>query len=283
MEPLRCISDPQSGPRRTSPPSGASSPSITRTSVVLPAPFGPISVTTSATRPQASQASTSWRILMTGIGRQRRHCGFRSDARGRPPPAPRSPDRPRWEPSRAAQAAPVDHLVGADRLVRGGASRKIPIGAAASASGPCSRMPGAHAPHRFLEAEVVVVSQCRKGLAGDGVRHWLLAPPRMPAPPAQTLRSPAAGRISPCSCRVTGPETDPAAGGAAGVSDELCSSAGALPMTSATVLGPSYIVAARRTALGRPGGLHRSRRLEAGRSRGAGGAAGRPGRGRRGR
>jgi acetyl-CoA C-acetyltransferase len=33
-------------------------------------------------------------------------------------------------------------------------------------------------------------------------------------------------------------------------------------MTSATVLGPSYIVAARRTALGRPGGLHRSRRLE---------------------
>ena len=33
-------------------------------------------------------------------------------------------------------------------------------------------------------------------------------------------------------------------------------------MTSATVLGPAYIIAARRTALGRPGGLHRSRRLE---------------------
>src|SRR6476659_2970752 len=33
-------------------------------------------------------------------------------------------------------------------------------------------------------------------------------------------------------------------------------------MTSATPLGPAYIVAARRTALGRPGGLHRSRRLE---------------------
>jgi acetyl-CoA C-acetyltransferase len=33
-------------------------------------------------------------------------------------------------------------------------------------------------------------------------------------------------------------------------------------MTSAAVLGPAYIIAARRTALGRPGGLHRSRRLE---------------------
>jgi acetyl-CoA C-acetyltransferase len=33
-------------------------------------------------------------------------------------------------------------------------------------------------------------------------------------------------------------------------------------MTSATALGPAYIVAARRTALGRPGGLHRSRRIE---------------------
>jgi len=33
-------------------------------------------------------------------------------------------------------------------------------------------------------------------------------------------------------------------------------------MTSATPLGPAYIVAARRTALGRPGGLHRSRRIE---------------------
>ena len=33
-------------------------------------------------------------------------------------------------------------------------------------------------------------------------------------------------------------------------------------MTSATRLGPAYIVAARRTALGRPGGLHRSRRIE---------------------
>jgi acetyl-CoA C-acetyltransferase len=33
-------------------------------------------------------------------------------------------------------------------------------------------------------------------------------------------------------------------------------------MTSATVLGPAYIVAARRTALGRPGGLHRNRRIE---------------------
>jgi acetyl-CoA C-acetyltransferase len=33
-------------------------------------------------------------------------------------------------------------------------------------------------------------------------------------------------------------------------------------MTPATALGSSYIVAARRTALGRPGGLHKSRRLE---------------------
>jgi acetyl-CoA C-acetyltransferase len=33
-------------------------------------------------------------------------------------------------------------------------------------------------------------------------------------------------------------------------------------MTSAAVLGPAYIIAARRTVLGRPGGLHRSRRLE---------------------
>jgi acetyl-CoA C-acetyltransferase len=33
-------------------------------------------------------------------------------------------------------------------------------------------------------------------------------------------------------------------------------------MTPATALGPSYIIAARRTALGRPGGLHRSRRIE---------------------
>ena len=33
-------------------------------------------------------------------------------------------------------------------------------------------------------------------------------------------------------------------------------------MTSATALGPAYIVAARRTALGRPGGLHKSRRIE---------------------
>ena len=33
-------------------------------------------------------------------------------------------------------------------------------------------------------------------------------------------------------------------------------------MTSATALGASYLIAARRTALGRPGGLHRSRRLE---------------------
>ena len=33
-------------------------------------------------------------------------------------------------------------------------------------------------------------------------------------------------------------------------------------MTSATALGPAYIIAARRTALGRPGGLHRSRRIE---------------------
>ena len=47
-----------------------------------------------------------------------------------------------------------------------------------------------------------------------------------------------------------------------GASDESCSSADAFPMTSATVLGPAYIIAARRTALGRPGGLHRSRRLE---------------------
>jgi acetyl-CoA C-acetyltransferase len=34
-------------------------------------------------------------------------------------------------------------------------------------------------------------------------------------------------------------------------------------MTQATALGGSYIIAARRTALGRPGGLHRSRRIEA--------------------
>src|SRR5689334_16667566 len=33
-------------------------------------------------------------------------------------------------------------------------------------------------------------------------------------------------------------------------------------MTSATALGHAYIVAARRTALGRPGGLHKSRRIE---------------------
>jgi acetyl-CoA C-acetyltransferase len=33
-------------------------------------------------------------------------------------------------------------------------------------------------------------------------------------------------------------------------------------MTQATALGASYIVAARRTALGRPGGLHKSRRIE---------------------
>jgi acetyl-CoA C-acetyltransferase len=33
-------------------------------------------------------------------------------------------------------------------------------------------------------------------------------------------------------------------------------------MTSGTALGTSYLIAARRTALGRPGGLHRSRRLE---------------------
>ena len=33
-------------------------------------------------------------------------------------------------------------------------------------------------------------------------------------------------------------------------------------MTSAPVLGPAYIIAARRTALGRPGGLHKSRRIE---------------------
>src|SRR5262245_5076680 len=33
-------------------------------------------------------------------------------------------------------------------------------------------------------------------------------------------------------------------------------------MTSAAVLGPAFIVAARRTALGRPGGLHKSRRIE---------------------
>jgi acetyl-CoA C-acetyltransferase len=33
-------------------------------------------------------------------------------------------------------------------------------------------------------------------------------------------------------------------------------------MTQATALGASYIIAARRTALGRPGGLHRSRRIE---------------------
>ena len=33
-------------------------------------------------------------------------------------------------------------------------------------------------------------------------------------------------------------------------------------MTTATALGSAFIVAARRTALGRPGGLHRSRRIE---------------------
>jgi acetyl-CoA C-acetyltransferase len=33
-------------------------------------------------------------------------------------------------------------------------------------------------------------------------------------------------------------------------------------MTQATASGTSYIIAARRTALGRPGGLHRSRRIE---------------------
>jgi acetyl-CoA C-acetyltransferase len=33
-------------------------------------------------------------------------------------------------------------------------------------------------------------------------------------------------------------------------------------MASASALGSSYLIAARRTALGRPGGLHRSRRLE---------------------
>ena len=33
-------------------------------------------------------------------------------------------------------------------------------------------------------------------------------------------------------------------------------------MTQATALGASYIVAARRTALGRPGGLHKCRRIE---------------------
>ena len=36
----------------------------------------------------------------------------------------------------------------------------------------------------------------------------------------------------------------------------------AFPMTQATALGSSFIIAARRTALGRPGGLHRSRRIE---------------------
>src|SRR5690349_6402576 len=33
-------------------------------------------------------------------------------------------------------------------------------------------------------------------------------------------------------------------------------------MTQATALGSSFIIAARRTALGRPGGLHRGRRIE---------------------
>ena len=52
-----------------------------------------------------------------------------------------------------------------------------------------------------------------------------------------------------------------AAGGPQGFRRSV-SSADAFPMTSATALGPAYIIAARRTALGRPGGLHRSRRIE---------------------
>src|SRR5262245_45043490 len=40
------------------------------------------------------------------------------------------------------------------------------------------------------------------------------------------------------------------------------SNIGAFPMTQATALGASYIVAARRTRLGRPGGLHKCRRIE---------------------
>src|SRR5262245_43133140 len=68
-----------------------------------------------------------------------------------------------------------------------------------------------------------------------------------------------AGRILPRSCGVNGGE--PLCGGRSrGLF--LCSFADAFPMTLATALGPSFIIAARRTALGRPGGLHRSRRIE---------------------
>ena len=79
-------------------------------------------------------------------GRQRRRCGFRSDARGRPPPAPRWPGRRRSAPA-ARRARPAGR---APRRRRSPCarrrSREIPTAAAASASDPCSRMPGAHAP-----------------------------------------------------------------------------------------------------------------------------------------
>ena len=78
----------------------------------------------------------------------------------------------------------------------------------------------------------------------------------MAAPPAKTT----AGGISPCSCGVTGKSHSQRQAGR-GASDEVLQ-CGCVPHDPGHGAGTSYIVAARRTALGRPGGLHRSRRIE---------------------
>src|SRR4029079_15585727 len=106
-------------------------------------------------------------------------------------------DRDRCQPLTPPRQ-PVEHLVGADRLVRSGDLAEHRLAQGCELQALVLERP-ARTLHCLLEAEVVVVSWCRKGLAGDGLRHrgtystgaWLRHPARPPA-----------NRISPCSCGV---------------------------------------------------------------------------------
>src|SRR4029077_20517587 len=70
----------------------------------------------------------------------------------------------------AADGQPLEHLVGADGLVRGGdlAKHRLPQGRELQTL-VLKRL--ARPLHRLLEAKVVIVPWCGKGFAGDGLRH----------------------------------------------------------------------------------------------------------------
>jgi hypothetical protein len=159
-----------------------------------------------------------------------------------------------WRKPLAALGELVQNLVSPDRPMRGGDfPEHSPPQRRQLQTFVIERL--ARPQHGLLEAAIVVVLGRREGVGGEFVsfRTYSTGWPYATGKP----RSAAGFRHDPVVSQIW------VLSGAAGGTATIRANPPRIhaDMTSATALGSSCLIAARRTALGRPGGLH-SRRLE---------------------